>query len=169
VKKLIWRSFRDFTFEPKCIPISQRSLLGHPGAAFFRAQFSQQLKINFFTSSCHLVWFIPIQHSDLGFVKIQDRFDYRFSGRSAAKTRCSALEMLYLSGRCACAERHRREPIRPLAYAITHSTSPRSNSLRLPARTAPLVCPLSSRAQGAHLEFQLLPQAQAGGLGRSPA
>jgi hypothetical protein len=40
---------------------------------------------------------IPIQHSDLGFVKIQDRFDYRFSGRSAAKTRCSALEMLFCS------------------------------------------------------------------------
>jgi hypothetical protein len=51
VKKLIWRSFRDFSFEPKCIPTSQRSLLGHPGAAFFCAQFSQQLKTNFFTSS----------------------------------------------------------------------------------------------------------------------
>jgi hypothetical protein len=37
VKKLIWRSFRDLSFEPKCIPTSQRSLLGHPGAAFFRA------------------------------------------------------------------------------------------------------------------------------------
>jgi hypothetical protein len=47
VKKLISRSFRDFSFEPKCIPTSQRSLLGHPGAAFLRAQFSQQLKINF--------------------------------------------------------------------------------------------------------------------------
>jgi hypothetical protein len=37
VKKMIWRSFRDFSFEPKYIPTSQRSLLGHPGAAFFRA------------------------------------------------------------------------------------------------------------------------------------
>ena len=52
VKKLIWWSFRDFSFETKCMPTSQRSLLGHPGAAFFRAQFSQQLKINSFTSSC---------------------------------------------------------------------------------------------------------------------
>jgi len=52
VKKLIMRSFRDFSFETKCMPTSQRSPLGHPGAAFFDAEFSQWLKINFFTSSC---------------------------------------------------------------------------------------------------------------------
>jgi hypothetical protein len=33
------------------MPTSQRSLLGHPGAAFFGTQFPQQLKIDFFTSS----------------------------------------------------------------------------------------------------------------------
>src|SRR5271156_2704 len=55
VKKLIWRSFRDFSFEPKCMPTSQRSLLGRPGAAFFSDQFSQRLKINSFTPSCHRV------------------------------------------------------------------------------------------------------------------
>jgi hypothetical protein len=69
---------------------------------------------------------IPIQHSDLGFVKIQDRFDYRVSGRSAAKTRCSALEMLYLFGRCGCAERHRREP-----YV------PKTTPLRIPLHLGP--------------------------------
>jgi hypothetical protein len=51
VKKLISLGFRDFIFDPKCLPTSQRSLLGHPGAAFFGTQLSQQLKINFFTSS----------------------------------------------------------------------------------------------------------------------
>jgi hypothetical protein len=47
---------------------------------------------------------MAIQDSDLGVVTIQDRFDYRVSGRSAAKARCSALEMLYLFGRCGGAE-----------------------------------------------------------------
>jgi hypothetical protein len=37
VKKLISRSFRDFSFEPKYIPTFQRSLLGHPGAAILYA------------------------------------------------------------------------------------------------------------------------------------
>jgi hypothetical protein len=32
---MIWRSFRDFSFEPKCIPTSQRSLLGHLEQLFF--------------------------------------------------------------------------------------------------------------------------------------
>ena len=51
VKKLVWRSFRYFSFEPKCMPTFRRSLLGHPEAAFFGPQFPQQLKIDFFTSS----------------------------------------------------------------------------------------------------------------------
>jgi hypothetical protein len=34
VKKLISLSFRDFIFDPKCLPTSQRSLIRHPGAIF---------------------------------------------------------------------------------------------------------------------------------------
>jgi hypothetical protein len=40
VKKLIWPSFRDFSFDPKCMPTPQRSLIGHPGAIFFGAEFT---------------------------------------------------------------------------------------------------------------------------------
>jgi len=35
VKKLIWPSFRDFGFVPKCMPTPQRSLTGHPRAICF--------------------------------------------------------------------------------------------------------------------------------------
>jgi hypothetical protein len=34
VKKLISFSFRDFIFDPKCLPTAQRSLIGHPRAIF---------------------------------------------------------------------------------------------------------------------------------------
>jgi hypothetical protein len=54
VKKLIWRSFRDFSFEPKCIPTSHRSLLGHNGAALgqlFSAPNSLSSKKSFFFTS----------------------------------------------------------------------------------------------------------------------
>jgi hypothetical protein len=34
VKKSIWLSFRDFSFDPKCMPRPQLSLIGHPGAIF---------------------------------------------------------------------------------------------------------------------------------------
>jgi hypothetical protein len=68
---MIWLSFRDFCFEPKCISTSQRSLLGHPGAAFFRAQFSQQLKINF----SHL----PVT----AFYQVQRRYRHRLDFRTS--------------------------------------------------------------------------------------
>jgi hypothetical protein len=32
VKKLVSLSFRDFIFDPKCLPTSQRSPIRHPGA-----------------------------------------------------------------------------------------------------------------------------------------
>jgi hypothetical protein len=84
---------------------------------------------------------IPIQHSDLGFVKIQDRFDYRVSGRSAAKTRCSALEMLYLFGRCGAntVTAYLLQQIQLLAHRDRHglarwsATGHRSAFLRTPS------------------------------------
>jgi hypothetical protein len=36
VKKWIPLSFRDFIFDPKCLPTAQRSLIRHPGAIFLR-------------------------------------------------------------------------------------------------------------------------------------
>src|SRR5271168_355329 len=52
VKKLISWSFRDFIFDPKCLPTSQRSLKRHPSAIFLNAQFIANFKIDFFTASC---------------------------------------------------------------------------------------------------------------------
>jgi len=34
LKKSIWLSFRDFVFDPKCLPTPQRSLEANPGAIF---------------------------------------------------------------------------------------------------------------------------------------
>jgi hypothetical protein len=34
------------------MPTVQRSLVGHPGATFFKAQLAAHLFVNFFTSSC---------------------------------------------------------------------------------------------------------------------
>jgi hypothetical protein len=36
VKKLICLNFRDFIFDPKCLPTAQRSLVRHPKAIFKR-------------------------------------------------------------------------------------------------------------------------------------
>jgi hypothetical protein len=36
VKKMICLSFRDFIFDPECLPTPQRSLIGHPRAIFLR-------------------------------------------------------------------------------------------------------------------------------------
>jgi hypothetical protein len=44
VKKLISFSFRDFIFDPKCSPTSQRSLKRHPGAIFSTPSSPQILK-----------------------------------------------------------------------------------------------------------------------------
>ena len=51
VKKLISLIFRDFIFDPKCLPTAQRSLIRHPRAIFFGAEFTANFKIDFFTSS----------------------------------------------------------------------------------------------------------------------
>ena len=37
VKKLIWLIFRDFNFDPECIPILRRSFIEHPGKIFLGA------------------------------------------------------------------------------------------------------------------------------------
>jgi len=47
VKKLISLSFRDFIFDPKCLPTSQRSLIRHPGAIFLTPSSLQIFKIDF--------------------------------------------------------------------------------------------------------------------------
>jgi hypothetical protein len=47
VKKLISLSFRDFIFDPKCLPTSQRSLIRHPGAILFTPSSLQILKTIF--------------------------------------------------------------------------------------------------------------------------
>jgi hypothetical protein len=63
VKKLVWRSFPYCSFEPTCMPTSQRSLLGHPGAARSdrwdvgihlgsKLRSRKLRQIDFFTSSC---------------------------------------------------------------------------------------------------------------------
>ena len=44
VKKLISFSFRDFIFDPKCLPTSQRSLIRDPGAIFLTPSSLQILK-----------------------------------------------------------------------------------------------------------------------------
>ena len=44
VKKLICLSFRDFIFDPKCLPIPQRSLTRHPRAIFLTPSSPQILK-----------------------------------------------------------------------------------------------------------------------------
>jgi hypothetical protein len=44
VKKLISLSFRDFIFDPKCLPTSLRSLIRHPGAIFLTPSSLQILK-----------------------------------------------------------------------------------------------------------------------------
>jgi hypothetical protein len=44
VKKLICLSFRDFIFDPKCLPTPQRSLIRHPRAIFFTPSSLQILK-----------------------------------------------------------------------------------------------------------------------------
>src|SRR5258708_38040376 len=51
VKKLISFSFRDFIFDPKCLPTAQRSLIGHSRAICFKAESTANFKIDFFTSS----------------------------------------------------------------------------------------------------------------------
>jgi hypothetical protein len=65
VEKLISLSFRDFIFDPKCLPTSQRSLIRHPRAIFFYAEFSANFEIDFFTSSCPRV-FPPDTMSSIG-------------------------------------------------------------------------------------------------------
>jgi hypothetical protein len=44
VKKMISLSFRDFIFDPKCLPTPQRSLIRHPRAIFFTPSSLQILK-----------------------------------------------------------------------------------------------------------------------------
>jgi hypothetical protein len=44
VKKLISLSFRDFIFDPKCLPTPQRSLIRHPRAIFLTPSSLQILK-----------------------------------------------------------------------------------------------------------------------------
>jgi hypothetical protein len=44
VKKLISFSFRDFIFDPKCLPTAHRSLIVHPRAIFFTPSPLQILK-----------------------------------------------------------------------------------------------------------------------------
>jgi hypothetical protein len=44
VKKLISLSFRDFIFDPKCLPTPQRSLIRHPRAIFLTPSSPQILK-----------------------------------------------------------------------------------------------------------------------------
>ncbi len=44
VKKLISLSFRDFIFDPKCLPTPQRSLIRHPRANFLTPSSLQILK-----------------------------------------------------------------------------------------------------------------------------
>jgi hypothetical protein len=44
VKKSISFSFRDFIFDPKCLPTAQRSLIRHPGAIFLKPRSLQILK-----------------------------------------------------------------------------------------------------------------------------
>jgi hypothetical protein len=44
VKKLICLSFRDFIFDPKCLPTRQRSLIRHPRAIFLTPSSLQILK-----------------------------------------------------------------------------------------------------------------------------
>jgi hypothetical protein len=41
---LISLSFRDFIFDPKCLPTAQRSLIRHPGAIFLTLSSLQILK-----------------------------------------------------------------------------------------------------------------------------
>jgi hypothetical protein len=44
VKKLICLSFRDFIFDPKCLPTPQRSRIRHPRAIFLTPSSPQILK-----------------------------------------------------------------------------------------------------------------------------
>jgi hypothetical protein len=59
VKKLISLIFRDFIFDPKCLPTAQRSLIRHPRAIFLAPSSLQILKSIFShlpvtLLSCHL-------------------------------------------------------------------------------------------------------------------
>jgi hypothetical protein len=44
--------FAEIWLDAKCMPMAQRSLIGHPGEIFFVAELTPHLFFNFFTSSC---------------------------------------------------------------------------------------------------------------------
>jgi hypothetical protein len=43
--------FAEIWLDAKCMPMAQRSLIGHPGEIFFVAELTPHLFFNFFTSS----------------------------------------------------------------------------------------------------------------------